>query len=195
LGQERLPGGVEALMDVLAARDPTAWAHSREVAALGYRTAIALGCAIAQARLIALAGRLHDIGKVALPTEVLAQSRALSDTEWTLMRLHPGVGAEIAGAFPTLAGTAALIRGHHEWFNGRGYPDALAGSAIPEGARIISVADAYSAMTTDRSYRRCCTRPEAMIELSRCAGFQFDPHVVEAFARVIHLPEGEQCAA
>ena len=101
-----------------------------------------------------------------------------------MMQTHPVVGADIVGRVPALRGLAPLIRGHHERWDGAGYPDRLAGAAIPLGARILALVDAYSAITTDRPYRPARDADWALDELRRCAGAQFDPAVIEALARV-----------
>ena len=179
-----LVGTVEALIGLVAARDHYTALHTGEVGGLAVRVALALGCAPADARIIGLAGRLHDIGKVAIPDAILLKAGRLSAEEWVMMQEHPVVGADIVGRVPALRGLAPLIRGHHERWDGAGYPDRLAGAAIPLGARILALVDAYSAIKTDRPYRPARDADWALDELRRCAGAQFDPAVVEALARV-----------
>jgi len=122
------------------------------VAALTTRLALALGLDAAQARMVGLAARLHDIGKVGVPDTVLQKRGRLLEEGWAVMQAHPVVGAEVVGHVPALRALAPLIRAHHERWDGRGYPDGLAGEAIPLGARVIAVADAYGAMTSERPY-------------------------------------------
>lgn len=176
---------VEALAELAAARDRYAAEHASRVAALACDLARQLGCGTAEQRLIGLAGRLHDIGKVALPDAVLQKAAQLTPEEWALMRQHPIIGADIVGRVPSLRVLAPLIRHHHERWDGLGYPDGLAGEAIPLLARIIAVADAYAAMTSARPYRRARQPHEALRELQRCAGTHFDPAVVAAMHQLV----------
>ncbi|MGN6699007.1 MAG: bifunctional diguanylate cyclase/phosphohydrolase [Thermomicrobiales bacterium] len=180
-----LTGTVEALAGLVAARDHYTGQHTTEVGALAVRIALALDCVVADARMVGLAGRLHDIGKVAIPDAILLKLGRLSPQEWALMKTHPVVGADIVSRVPALRGLAPAIRSHHERWDGQGYPDGLTGEAIPLGARILAVADTYSAITTDRPYQPARDADWALTELQRCAGTQFDPDVVEALARVL----------
>jgi two-component system, cell cycle response regulator len=131
------------------------------------------------------AAELHDIGKVAVPDAVLHKPGPLDDAEWDLMRQHSVIGERILGAAPAMRPVARLVRASHERFDGGGYPDGLAGAAIPLGARIIAVCDGYDAMISDRPYRAPMTSERAIEELRRCAGTQFDPDVVAAFAQAV----------
>ncbi len=180
-----LVGTVEALATLVEARDHYTGQHTQEVALLVVRLALTLGRDVAEARLIGLAGRLHDVGKVVVPDTVLQKPGRLDEEEWVLMRTHPLVGADVVGRVPALRALAPLIRAHHERWDGTGYPDGLAGAAIPLGARVVAVADTYGAMTTDRPYRRACPAAHALDELRRCAGTQFDPAIVAALERVL----------
>jgi two-component system cell cycle response regulator len=136
------------------------------------------------ARLTA-AGALHDIGKIAIPASVISKPGALNQEEWALLRRHTLIGERIVEAAPALRGAAPLVRASHEAFDGHGYPDGLAGAAIPLGARVIAVCDAFDAMISRRSYSPPATVAEAMAELRRCAGTQFDPAIVDAFEQVM----------
>jgi HD-GYP domain-containing protein (c-di-GMP phosphodiesterase class II) len=127
------------------------------------------------------AAALHDIGKAAVPDAILNKPGPLSEDEWVFMRRHTVIGERIMQAAPALAAAAPLVRSSHERFDGAGYPDALAGREIPLGASVIAVCDAYDAMVSDRPYRAALTHAEALAELQRCAGTQFDPAVVRAF--------------
>jgi len=180
-----LVGTIEALAALVEARDQYTGEHTHDVARLAARLALLLGLGAAEARMIALAGRLRDVGKVAIPDTVLRKAGRLSEDEWTLMRKHPAVGADVVGRVPALRVLAPLIRAHHEHWDGRGYPDALAGEDIPLGARIIAVADAYGAMTTHRPYRVASAPDWALGEVRRCAGTQFDPAVVDALTTLV----------
>jgi two-component system, cell cycle response regulator len=134
---------------------------------------------------VARAAELHDVGKIALPDAILDKPGALDPVEWSFMRRHPLIGERILLAAPALRPVARLVRSSHERWDGSGYPDGLSGSEIPLGARVVAVCDAFDAMTTQRPYRQPISEDDAMAELRRCAGTQFDPMVVEAFCRVI----------
>lgn len=176
---------VHALVALVEARDAYTGQHTSEVAALTTRLALALGVTTTVAHTVALAGQLHDIGKVAVPDAALRKPGPLSEAEWRLMRQHPVIGADIVGRVPALRALVPIVRSHHEHWDGNGYPDRLAGDAIPLGARIVAVTDAYGALTSDRPYRRAQPVRDALAELRRCAGTQFDPAVVAAFVPVI----------
>ena len=180
-----LAAAVEALALLVEARDHYNGRHTQELASLTVRLALVSGCDAAQARLISLAGRLHDVGKVAIPDAVLRKPGRLSEEDWALMRLHPDVGAEVVSRVPALHALAPLVRAHHERWDGTGYPAGLVGEAVPLGARIIAVAGAYGAMTARRSYREDYPPALALRELQRRAGTQFDPAVVAALERVL----------
>jgi HD-GYP domain-containing protein (c-di-GMP phosphodiesterase class II) len=170
------------LMSVLAARKPELRDHLRVVA---YR-AISLGRRLGLGREeiddVALATELQDIGLLAVPETVLEKEGRLTEDEAALIRNRPIAGERIIAAAPGLAAVASLVRSTAEHFDGGGYPDRIAGDAIPLGSRIIAVAVAYAALTAPRPYRAAGTPEEALAELRRCAGTQFDPDVVEALA-------------
>jgi diguanylate cyclase (GGDEF)-like protein len=182
--QTAMAGTVEALAALINARDAYTGLHTDEVAALSVKLAHAMGLGAAESRMVGVAARLHDVGKVAIPDAILRKPGRLTEDEWTLMREHPGVAADVVQRVPALRAIAPLIRGHHERWDGTGYPDGLMGEAIPFGARIIAVADAYAAITTERPYRQQSDSAWALAELRRCAGTQFDPAVVTALERV-----------
>lgn len=131
-----------------------------------------------------LAATLHDVGKTAIPEAVLNKPGPLNPQEWEFMHRHTIIGERIVLAAPALANTAPLIRSSHERIDGEGYPDGLRGDEIPLGSRIISVCDAFDAMTTKRSYSEASTTQAAMAELKRCSGTQFDPQVIDALCTV-----------
>jgi two-component system cell cycle response regulator len=180
-----LIGTVEALAALVEARDHYNGEHGRAVARLAMQLALALGLEASEARMLGLAGRLHDIGKVAVPDAILDKTGQLTEVDWVTMRRHPLVGADVVSRVPALRVLAPVIRAHHERWDGTGYPDGLAGAAIPRGARILAVADAFVAMTSDRPYRAASSRSWALAELRRCAGRQFDPAVVAALEHVL----------
>jgi two-component system cell cycle response regulator len=134
---------------------------------------------------VARAAELHDVGKIAVPDAILDKPGPLDPVEWSFMRRHPLIGERILLAAPALRPVARLVRSSHERWDGGGYPDGLRGDEIPLGARVVAVCDAFDAMTTERPYRELVTEADAIEELRRCAGTQFDPMVVEAFCRVI----------
>ncbi|HEY6018038.1 MAG TPA: diguanylate cyclase [Gaiellaceae bacterium] len=161
-------------------RDAYTGSHSQRVAKLAGRIAERLGVPPDQVELARLAGSLHDLGKLAIPEEILRKPSALSEPERVVLERHPQIGyrmLESLGVDPV----AQWVLHHHERWDGDGYPDKLAGEEIPLGARIIFVADAYDAMTSDRVYRGSLSREEAIAELERCAGSQFDPAIVGIF--------------
>jgi len=170
-----------ALLRVLAERSPDLDEHLGGVSALAEDTARALGLDEHDVRLVRIAAELHDIGKSAIPDAILNKAGPLDADEWELMRRHTLIGERIVSAEPALLPVAKLVRWSHERFDGLGYPDGLAAEQIPLGARIVAVCDAYDAMLSDRVYRLGMSTAEALAELRRCTGTQFDPTVVEAF--------------
>jgi len=172
---------VEVLLEVLSERSHGLVADYVRVAQLARETARRLGLSEEAVTSIGLAARLHDIGKVAIPDAILLKPGPLTRKEWALMRTHTEIGARIVGAAPSLRDVAALVRAHHERYDGNGYPDGLAGEQIPLGACVIAVCDAFVAMMRQRPYIDAITVAEAIAELERCSGSQFHPDVVEAF--------------
>jgi len=126
-------------------------------------------------------GLFHDIGKIAVPDSVLTKPGALDDDEFAIVQRHPADGAEIVSHFSRLREAVPLIRHHHERWDGKGYPDRLAGDRIPQEACVVGLADAWDAMTTDRPYRAALSIDQAVAEVRRCRGTQFAPAVVDAF--------------
>jgi putative nucleotidyltransferase with HDIG domain len=172
--------GVGALAKLLDLRDGYTGSHAEEVVALCDAIARHLQLSLVTVRELEVAARLHDLGKIGVPDVILHKPGRLTPAEWEVMRMHPGWGAEALGSVPGGAGVAAAVRGHHERWDGRGYPDELSGEEIPIASRIIAVADAWHAMTSNRSYRRALDEEHARQELRDGAGAQFDPAVVEA---------------
>jgi len=173
------------LLKVLSEREPDLHEHSSDVMALARGVARRLGLPVEERDIVARAAELHDIGKMAIPDAILNKPGPLDDREWRFMRRHTIIGEDILNVAPALQPVAALVRASHERWDGKGYPDGTSGDEIPRGARIVAVCDAFSAMVQDRPYQAGLSVNEAVTEIKRCAGTNFDPAVVEAFAAEI----------
>jgi HD-GYP domain-containing protein (c-di-GMP phosphodiesterase class II) len=151
----------------------------------GYALAIGHGLAVDPTVIERLeyAALLHDIGKIAIARAILVKPSGLTDSEYEAIKQHPLRGADIVERIPSLGDIVPYVRYHHEWFDGRGYCHGKRGDEIPLLARVLSVADAYDAMTTARPYRPAKSPEEARAELARMSGLQFDPHIVDCFMR------------
>jgi diguanylate cyclase (GGDEF)-like protein/putative nucleotidyltransferase with HDIG domain len=171
---------IEALAVALLERDRYTGEHSEAVIEMSGAVARNLGLGPVEVERVRSAALLHDIGKVAIPDEILHKPGPLTDDEWRLMREHPVIGERILRVLPGMGTVARIVRHEHERWDGRGYPDGLAGEEIPLGSRIIIAADTYHAITSDRPYRAARSHSEAVEELTRCAGSQFDPTVTAA---------------
>ncbi len=174
-------GTIEALAVAIDAKDQTSPHHMFRVRFYASVVARALGMSDAEAQGVELAAMLHDVGKLAIPESVLSKPGPLTPDEFQTVRSHPRIGADIVASIPFPFPVAPLILSHHERWDGSGYPGGLAGDAIPLIARIIAVADAYSAMTTTRPYRRALTRGAALERLTLAAGTQLEPRLVDVF--------------
>ena len=177
--------GARALQAVLQARDGYTGTHSEAVLDLTSAVAGELGVAGAELDEVRQVAVLHDIGKVGVPDSILRKEGPLDDAEWKVMKEHPVIGAQIVASIDGLSHLAAAIRAEHERWDGRGYPDGLAGEEIPFASRIVFACDAYHAMTSDRPYRRAMSNKEALAELERNAGTQFCPASVAALLTVL----------
>ncbi len=175
----------DALIQVLKECQPGLDGHLNEVAGLARHVGRGLGLRAAELDELTQAAELHDIGKVAVPDGILTKDGPLDAAEWEFMRRHTLVGDRILNAAPDLSSVATLVRASHERYDGKGYPDGLAGEEIPLGARIVTICDAFHAMTSGRPYREAVPAGVAMAELRRCAGAQFDPAIVEAFCTTV----------
>jgi diguanylate cyclase (GGDEF)-like protein len=171
----------EVLVRTMRAKQPELDEHSSNVAELATRVARRLGLGGEELDEIARAAELHDIGKVGIPDAILNKPTGLTDTEWEFIYQHTILGERILHGAPALRPVARLVRASHERWDGTGYPDRLRGEEIPLGARIVSVCDAYEAMTANRSYRDAVSHEVACEELRRFSSTQFDPAVVQAF--------------
>lgn len=159
--------------------------HARNLEALAVSIGNRLALAEQQIHELSLIAVLHDLGKVAIPEEILVKPGRLDDSEWETMRRHPEIGYRIASTSPDLTSVAEGILAHHERWDGNGYPQGLAGTDIPLSARIVALVDAYDAMTSDRPYREALDPAAAVTEIERCAGTQFDPSLVPVFMEVL----------
>jgi HD-GYP domain-containing protein (c-di-GMP phosphodiesterase class II) len=179
-------GTAMLLGDVIEADDEYTGSHSRHVVDLVLAVADRLGLDSAQRRRAEFAALLHDVGKVKVPAEIINKTGPLDDDEWELMKTHTILGERMLVPIGGLLGEVGqIVRSCHERWDGTGYPDAIAGEAIPLEARIVCACDAWSAMTTDRSYRKARSHEEALAELHRSSGTHFDPRVVEALAAAL----------
>jgi response regulator RpfG family c-di-GMP phosphodiesterase len=178
----------DAMLELLGARLRDVLEHSERVAVRAADLARALDLDESIVSLVERAGRLHDIGKLALPPSLLTTAGILRPGEIAIVRRHADAGAEILTATTALNELAPIVRGTHEWFGGGGYPDGLIGEAIPLASRVLAVVDAYDAMTNDRCYRGRREWPSAAAELLRCSPSQFDPEIVTAFLEMLGRP-------
>ncbi len=178
----------DVLVQMIGERSAQLGEHVSEVVLLAEGVSRRLGLARDDVDEVRRAAALHDIGKLAIPESILMKPGPLSAPEWEFVRQHTVIGERILSAAPSLRACAKLVRASHERWDGDGYPDRLAGEAIPLAARIVAVCDAFQAMTSKRPYRERRSVEEAIVELQRCAGTQFDPSVVRAF--VLELESG-----
>jgi len=175
---------IRALASAIDARDPSTKRHSEHVAGIAVEIGQEMGVNEAELEILEWAGLFHDIGKIGIPDAILLKPGRLDKAERMEMNKHPVKGAEILANAERLKFVVPLVKFHHEWYNGSGYPDRLIGEEIPLLARILTVADSFEAMTAIRPYQlRPKTLDQAIEELRKCAGTQFDPNVVEAFVR------------
>lgn len=177
---------LSALLSALDTRDPETEGHSERVTAYTMEIADRMGVSGQELLHIERGALLHDIGKIGVPDRILLKPGPLTDEEWAQMKQHPIIGFRMCARIEMLRGAAPIVLHHHERWDGWGYPDGLAGDAIPLGARIFAVADTLDAMTTDRPYRKALLYSCAREEIAHNSGKQFDPRVVEAF---LSIPE------
>ncbi|MBC5800797.1 MAG: HD domain-containing protein [Candidatus Eremiobacteraeota bacterium] len=176
------------LLDALERHDEGTRYHSESVSAWSGKIARTLGLSTTNIAFIERCAILHDIGKLFTPESILRKPGPLTADEWSQMRAHAANGATLLESIPCVAEYANVVRAHHERQDGTGYPNGLAGTAIPFEAAVISVADAFDAMISNRSYRRPFTPAHAVAELERCRGTQFEASVVDALVAVVALP-------
>jgi HD-GYP domain-containing protein (c-di-GMP phosphodiesterase class II) len=172
---------VLALANAVDAKDTYTADHAQRLAAMALAVGHEMGMSPRELEDLRYGAILHDIGKIGVPDAILQKPAGLNADEWGRMCQHPPIGAHILAPIPRLAGASRVVRHHHERYDGTGYPDGLAGQAIPLGARILAVVDSYSAIVDKRPYKEARSHQEAVAELKRCAGAQFDPRVMETF--------------
>ncbi|MEX0629813.1 MAG: HD-GYP domain-containing protein [Chloroflexota bacterium] len=176
---------VRSLAEIVDHRDSSTYRHSERVAVNAARLARALELPEGEVELIEQAASVHDLGKIGVPDRVLLKPGRLTTRELASMQRHTDLGSEILTRFRLFEAGAAVVRHHHERWDGGGYPDGLAGEAIPLGARVVAVADAFDAMTSDRPYRAALTRAEALRRIAAGAGTQWDPRIARAFVEMM----------
>lgn len=183
--QKQTSEALVAMMRVIDERDQHTADHSERVSHYARLIAEKLDLPPDEVEVIAPAALLHDLGKVGMSDDILFGTQRLNSKERKSAEHHANIGADLLAKFPLFEKGANLVRHHHEHWDGKGYPDGLKGEEIPLGARIIAVADAFEAMTENRPYRRALTQTEAIAELRKYSGTQFDPHIVEVFIQVL----------
>jgi putative nucleotidyltransferase with HDIG domain len=183
--KERAVSIIYALAATVDAKDHSTYGHSKKVSQYAVAMAQTLGLPEDRVATIRAAGLLHDIGKIAIPDSVLQKAGPLTPEEWEPMRQHPELGMEILKHVIDLVNCLPGILHHHEHFDGTGYPGGLKGEEIPLEARVLSIADAYDAITSMRPYHNQLPPQEALEEMRRCAGTQFDPALVKVFCQTI----------
>jgi response regulator RpfG family c-di-GMP phosphodiesterase len=180
---------IDSLVCTLEARDPYTTGHSLRVRRYALQLADALGLDRRLRRRLSLAAKLHDIGKVGVPEAILNKPGRLDGAEYRLVQQHPVIGERILGRIIRSADVLSAVRGHHERYDGQGYPDGLKGEHIPPLARLIAVVDCYDALTSSRSYREALSTAQAVDVLRVGSGSCFDPHFAEAFIRLVSQPQ------
>lgn len=181
---------VRTLITVINAKDRYTYGHTERVVRYAANVARAAGLGAGEVAVVELGGFLHDIGKIEISRDILNKREPLTREEWEILRQHPVWGAEIIKPVGSLAAVVPIVLYHHERFDGKGYPEGLAGEEIPLAARLLAIVDAYDAMTTNRPYKRAKTTAEAIEEMERWAGKQFDPDLLQVFLEVLRHSHG-----
>jgi putative two-component system response regulator len=175
------------LANVIETRDPYTAGHLERVRRLALNLAFALNWNTEDIAILEFGAILHDIGKIVVPSQVLKKTGPLTKEEWKLMRQHPEVGAKMLEGVDHLRAAVPYVLNHHEWWNGSGYPGGLKGEKIPREGRLLAIADAFDAMTTNRPYHSSMPAVDALDELARYRGIYFDPEMVDAFIQTYKL--------
>jgi putative nucleotidyltransferase with HDIG domain len=178
---------VTSLAIAVDAKNQYTQGHSQKVSAYAVLAAQAAGFSASEVEEIRLAGLLHDVGKVGIPEAILNKAGPLDAAEWETMKTHASLGAKILEPLQSLTRIQEMVKHHHEFFDGSGYPDRLEEAQISLGARLIAIADAYDTITSDRSYKKARSAEDAFAELERCASNQFDPDLVRVFIETMRL--------
>lgn len=178
---ENMLSTLNSMVKILDARDPHTSQHSTRVTSLSMAMATALSLTEEERETLYIAASLHDIGKVGIPDDILLKPGKLTDDEFDVIKQHPDIGADILKPLPPMGKETEVIRYHHERYDGLGYPAGLKGREIPYLSRIITLADSFDAMTSDRPYRKGMSIPDAIEEIERCKGRQFDPSLADTF--------------
>ncbi|HEY3375761.1 MAG TPA: HD-GYP domain-containing protein [Candidatus Aquicultor sp.] len=181
---------IMALVEALNAKDPYTRGHSERVTTYSMLLAKALNLSDEEIDSIYIASFLHDIGKIGIHDNILNKPASLTSEEYELVKSHANISSQIVSHLPNLSHIAPAVRHHHERHDGYGYPDGLSGESIPLGARILSIADAFDAMTSTRSYRSAFTPQQALNEIKQCAGQQFDPELAQIFVDAYNKTHG-----
>ena len=177
---------IKVLAQAIDARDHYTHSHSENVAKYAVAIAEELKLSAKEIETIREACELHDLGKIGIEDSILSKPTSLTEDEWTQIRRHPAIGAQILEPLTFLTSVVEMVRQHHERYDGKGYPECRKGEDILLGARIINLADAYESMRSARSYRKQpFSKEDAVLEINRCKGTQFDPKVVDAFLKVV----------
>jgi putative nucleotidyltransferase with HDIG domain len=176
---------VQAMVRSLEAKDSYTRGHSDRVSELAYAIAVNMGIELKEAEMLKKAAQMHDIGKLGIHDDILNKKSGLSQGEWDIVRKHPEVGEEILKPVFLDAQMLSVIRSHHERYDGTGYPDGLKADETSIFAQIVSVADAYDAMTSSRSYHSAMVKEEALAKIQAGSGTQFNPAVVQTLAKIL----------
>lgn len=175
---------IKALVIAMEKKDPFMQGHGERVARYSVKIGQAMGLNADEIKVIRYFSILHDIGKIGVPEKILTKPGKLSTYEWEYIKKHPEIGENIIEPIEFLQPVRSLLRHHHEWYNGMGYPDGLKGEDISIAARILAIADAFDAMQAERPYRKAYSKQKALEEIKKCSGTQFDPDIVDVFVKV-----------